>query len=38
MKDIRNIQISEGDDGDIHIEFDYDSEIDEYEIHGHASN
>jgi hypothetical protein len=38
MTNISNIQISEGDDGDIHIEFDYDSEVEGYEVSGHASS
>ncbi len=38
MTNITNIQIKEGDDGEIHIEFDYDAEVDGYEVHGHASS
>jgi hypothetical protein len=38
MTNISNIQITEGDDGDIHIEFDYDADVDGYEVHGHASS
>jgi hypothetical protein len=37
MTNIRNIEITEGDDGEIHIEFDYDSEVEGYEVSGHAS-
>jgi hypothetical protein len=40
MKDISNIEITEGDDGEIHIEFDYESEVygetTTYEVNGHA--
>lgn len=37
MTNIRNIEISEGEDGEIHVEFDYDADVDGYEVHGHAS-
>lgn len=37
MSSISNIQIVEGEDGDIHVEFDYDAEVDGYEVSGHAS-
>jgi hypothetical protein len=37
MQNISNIQIVEGDDGEIHIEFDYDSEVNGYPVSGHAS-
>jgi hypothetical protein len=37
MQNITNIQIKEGEDGEIHVEFDYDAEVDGYEVHGHAS-
>jgi hypothetical protein len=38
MTNISNIRIEEGDDGEIHIEFDYDAEVDGYEVSGHASS
>jgi hypothetical protein len=38
MQNITNIQIKEGDDGEVHIEFDYDADVDGYEVHGHASS
>jgi hypothetical protein len=38
MVNISNIEIVEGEDGDIHIEFDYEADVEGYEIHGHASS
>jgi hypothetical protein len=37
MQNITNIKITEGEDGEIQVEFDYDAEVDGYEVHGHAS-
>lgn len=37
MTTISNIRIVEGEDGDIDVEFDYEAEVDGYEVHGHAS-
>jgi hypothetical protein len=38
MQHIYNIVIHELDDGFVEIEFDYDAEVDGYEVSGHASN
>ena len=38
MTNISNIQISEDDDGEMHVEFDYEADVDGYEVHGHAGS
>jgi hypothetical protein len=37
MTSITNIQITENEDGGIDVEFDYEAEVDGYEVRGHAS-